>query len=159
MSLLSWGAQNWTLWLWLQQDWVRRQDHLPQPATNALPDVTQDPTGLLDPQGTAGSWTALCAPGPSRSFSPELLPSRSVPVSPGAWGFSFPGPGSAIAFVELQRVLLCQSLQPVEVLLKGCTTPTSYNHSSCFFMVSMCTCEVDTFLGASIISSQTCCCK
>lgn len=59
------GSPEWdtALQIWIYQNWVEGQDHLPKPAGNDLPNARQDTIGLLDHKGTASSWLT-CPPGP-----------------------------------------------------------------------------------------------
>lgn len=63
-----------------------------------IPHALQDLIVLLGPKGTLLAHGQLMSTKTSRSFSMELLSSRSAPT-----------------FVEFQKVPLCPSLHPVEV--------------------------------------------
>ncbi|RMC07043.1 hypothetical protein DUI87_16496 [Hirundo rustica rustica] len=95
-----------------------------------------DTVGLLGHQGhTAGSWTACGPPGSQGPFLQRCFPADQPPAYAGAWSYSSSEQDPAFAFVELQAVLLCPSLQPVEVLLKGCTALWDIGHSSQLYVI------------------------
>ncbi|KAJ7396420.1 hypothetical protein BTVI_145394 [Pitangus sulphuratus] len=106
------------------------QDHLPQPAGNALPNVPQDTIGLLGHQ--YHSWLMdrlLSTRTPGHSMQ-SCFPLGQPPACTGVWGYSCPGAGPAFALVEFQTVPPCPCCKPVKVLLKGCTALWGISHSS-----------------------------
>ncbi|KAJ7398184.1 Transient receptor potential cation channel subfamily M member 5 [Pitangus sulphuratus] len=88
------------------------------------------PLAFLATRTTAGSRAACRPPGPPGSCPQSCFQQVSPQplLVPGVILSQVQDP--ALAFAAFQTVLLCLSLQPVKVLLKGCTALLGISHSS-----------------------------
>ena len=91
-------ALNTALQMWPHQCLAEGNDHFPAPVGDALPNLSQDTTGLLCPTGTSAPFLQSC------------FPDCGCTMCTGAWDSSSPDADFAFSYLNFMRSLLAHSL-------------------------------------------------